>query len=430
VNKLVIDDAIDDAEAGKVSQNDTSTDKNDKEISKNNIKKAFEETHAYNCLECGKCTGICPVALLDTGFSPRLIVKKALLEFESELCNDKDLWECLTCDLCRERCHSDVNLSELIRRLRLESIKLGNTAICSHNNVFSLISKIQVATGDAQNRLAWLPPDIKYHDKGDTLFFVGCAPYHEIVLKDQSQNNLALPIASMKILNAVGIEPVLLKNERCCGHDAFWTGDMELFEKLVDLNVSNFKKAGIKRIVTACPEGHYMFSKVYPDHSKDFDFECIHISELIAEEIEKGKLVIPDKENEKGTEIVTFHDSCKLGRFSGLYEPPRQIIEAIPDMELRELTHNRGSSTCCGVNSFINCDMNSKIWRQSKLQEAKDTGAATLLTSCPKCIIHLNCYISNEHVEPRFDIKVESLIVKFAEALNLMPSKPNNIDHK
>ncbi|UCH89345.1 MAG: (Fe-S)-binding protein, partial [Thermoplasmata archaeon] len=334
-----------------------------------------------------------------------------------------DLWQCLTCDLCRVRCRSDVNLPEFIRRLRLESIKLGNAGFYSHNNVFHLISKIQLRTGEHQKRLNWVPSDIKYLKEGQTLFFVGCAPYFQTIFKEMNQDNLATPIASLKLLNHTGIEPVLLKSERCCGHDAFWTGHQSVFEQLMEQNIQNFKNAGVEKIITACPEGHYMLNEVYREYSDKYDFECLHITEFLADKIDKGELVIPRVENTETEEIVSYHDPCRLGRFSGIYEPPRQIIEAIPGVVLNELSCNRKSSTCCGVSSFMNCDINSKSWRQAKLQDAAAQGAQTLLTTCPKCTIHLDCYASNEHIKPRIDIKVESLIVKLADKLNLMPKK-------
>ena len=393
------------------------------EIDKEGIREAFAVTGAYNCLECGKCTGICPVALLGAGFSPRLVVKKALLNFEEDLCADKDRWECLTCDLCRIRCRSDVNLPEFIRRLRYESLKIGNTYNISHNNVFNLISKLQLKAGDFQKRLAWVTPDIKYHQKGDTLFFVGCAPYFQSIFRNLNQDNLELPLASLKLLNAAGIEPVLLENERCCGHDSYWTGGQDTFERLLELNIDNFKNAGVKKIITACPEGHHMLKNVYPEYSDDFNFECVHITELLAEKIDSGELEIPDDPDIREYEVVSYHDPCRLGRFSGIFEAPRKIISAIPGLEFRELSRNRQSSTCCGVNSFVNCDMNSKLWRAEKLKDAESTGATTLLTSCPKCNIHLNCYVTNQYVEPKFDIKIDSLIVRLAKEINLMPKE-------
>ena len=397
--------------------------KGDSGTSKQNIKEAFDLTQAYYCLDCGKCTSICPVALIDPDFSPRLIVKSALLGFEDDLILQKNLWQCLTCDLCGARCHSDVNIPEFIRRVRLESIKVGNEFMCSHNNVFNLISRLQLSTGEQQQRLDWVPEDIKYQESGETLFFVGCAPYHQIVFEERTQDNLALPKASLRLLNHVGIEPVLLRNERCCGHDAYWTGDEKTFGKLVELNVKTFKEAGVKKIVTACPEGHYMFSKIYPEYADDFPFECVHITELMADKISDGELKIPEDTEIEPNRIVSYHDSCKLGRFMEVYDAPRKIIKALPGVKFRELARTKSSSGCCGVSGFINCDMNSRAWRQAKLQEASDTGAETLLTGCPKCAIHLNCYLENEHVEPKFDITVEPVIITLAKALNLMPDQ-------
>lgn len=394
-----------------------------KRISKKRIREAFEETHAYNCLECGKCSGICPVTLVNTGFSPRIVVKQALLEFEDELCADANIWECLNCGLCIVRCRSDVNLSEFIRRLRIESKKIDNEYLCTHNNVFKLIPRMQLKMGERQDRLSWLTDDIKYKTEGEVLFFVGCAPYHEVMFREKGQDNLALPLASLKLLNATGIEPVLLKGECCCGHDAYWSGEEKDFEALVQRNLEDFKKAGVKEIITACPEGHYMFSRVYPAYAGDYKFEARHITEVVAGMLESGRLKFPPDKEGVETDVVCYHDSCKLGRFSEIYEAPRKIIRAIPHVEFHELERNRGSSSCCGVSGFINCNMNSKQWRQAKLKETVDVGAGCLLTGCPKCAIHLNCYLESEHIEPKFQVTVKPLIVKMAEAMGLMEKK-------
>jgi Fe-S oxidoreductase len=421
---LILENSIQPAKSSH--NNSKASDDNSIGIDENNIKEAFEATAAYNCLECGKCTGICPVSLSGMDFSPRILVKKALLEFFDELWTDEGLWECLTCDLCRERCHSDVNLPEFIRRIRTESRKMGQEGLYTHNNVFSLVPRVQLKSGEKQKRLEWVAPDIKYHEKGDTLFFVGCAPYFQTIFKELEQDNTAIPQASLRLLNHLGIEPVLLESERCCGHDQFWTGDEDTFEKLMELNLEKFREAGVKKIITACPECYYMLNDTYRKYSDKFEFECVHLTELLADKLASGELKIPESANNFPEEIVSYHDPCRLGRLSSIYEPPRKLIEALPSLEFRELERNRGSSACCGVNSFINCNMNSKLWRQTKLLEAKASGASELLTSCPKCNIHLDCYVKNENVEPKIDIKIESLYVKLAEALGLMQSKDSD----
>ena len=163
-----------------------------------------------------------------------------------------------------------------------------------------------------------------------------------------------------------------------------------------------------------------MFSKVYPDHADGYSISARHITEVIAEKISSGELKVPKKDSAGEPEVVSYHDSCRLGRYSEIYEAPRALIHIMPGVELHELERNRSSSSCCGVSGFINCDMNSKIWREKKLKEAQDVGAQTLLSGCPKCAIHLNCYLDSKHIEPKFDIKVMPVIVKLAEVLGLM----------
>jgi Fe-S oxidoreductase len=96
------------------------------------------------------------------------------------------------------------------------------------------------------------------------------------------------------------------------------------------------------------------------------------------------------------------------------------VLEALPGIELAEMERNKHRSTCCGVSAWINCNDFSREMRMNKLISAKDTGAKTLVTSCPKCRIHLRCYTSNENVSPQIKLEVEDLTILAAKSLGLM----------
>ena len=271
--------------------------------------------------------------------------------------------------------------------------------------------------GINQNRLKWLSKEAQISKNGDILYFVGCLPYFDVIFKNIKVKTLNTAKSVIRILNKAGIEPVILKNERCCGHDLHFIGDRENFEKLARLNVSAIKKTNAKKVVTSCPECYRTLKLDYPKIVDDFDIEILHISEFLAELIENDKIELPlEFKNKK----VTYHDSCRLGRHMGVYDPPRTVIDSIPDIELVEMEKNRENALCCGVNSWLNCGQLSKQIQLNRLKEAKATGANWLITSCPKCQIHLKCATDGELPIKRSEVnlKIYDLPVFFAKALN------------
>jgi Fe-S oxidoreductase len=193
----------------------------------------------------------------------------------------------------------------------------------------------------------------------------------------------------------------VLPNERCCGHDLLWTGDVETFKKLAQFNAQMIKESGAKKIVFSCPEGYRTFKLDYPNYV-DLGCEVQHISELLAEKI--GQNGVKFKEIKRN---VTYQDPCRLGRHLGIYEPPREIIKAIPGIKLTEMEHSGDESICCGTSAWTNCGSYSKKIREERLLEAKATGAEVLVTACPKCQIHFKCAMVDKGAEKGPDIKME-----------------------
>lgn len=374
------------------------------------IRKSFRETKSYFCQECGKCSSACPVTLKFNEFTPRLLVKKALLGFEKDILEDRYIWECLTCNLCNDVCMSDVLLPEFIRTIRKEASKAGNEGVPSHCEVPFAFERLTANPNLKQNRMNWISDDLNIvEDKGDTLLWVGCAPYHE-TLFSEFDCSTDVPEAAIRILNHLDVTPVVLPNEKCCGHDMYWLGKDEMFSQLMEQNIKAIKSTGAKRIVTACAECYYTLKHLY-----DLDIDVLHISEYLAENINNNKIEFKELENE----IITYHDPCRLGRFSNQYDAPRKVLAKIPGIEFREMEKSEHKSPCCGVSAWMNCNDLSKDMRVDKLQSAKSTSAEKLITSCPKCRIHLRCYTSNQNVEPQIDMEIEDLTLLAAKAMGI-----------
>jgi heterodisulfide reductase subunit D len=366
-----------------------------------NLEDIIQETKTYNCLECGKCTSICPVAKYDPAYSPRGIIEHALLGFADELVLNKELFSCLTCYTCQQECPSDVDFPVFVRKARSIAQDKGQHGVCAHSGQLQAVQRLMTSPVIKQKRLEWLSKEYRVSDKSDVLLWVGCAPYFAPVFEDIEFNALDVTKAALKTLNSLGIEPRLLPNEKCCGHDALWTGDVETFKRLAEYNAAQIKEAGIKKIIFSCPEGYRTFKLDYPDYV-DLGCEVQHISEFLADKI--GENGVKFKEIRKK---VTYQDPCRLGRHLGVYDAPRKVLESIPGIELVEMKHSGLESICCGTSAWTNCDSYSNMLRVERLTEAVETGAELLITTCPKCQTHFRCAMTDKGSEQRTTPKIE-----------------------
>jgi len=381
------------------------------------IHDVLKRTKALYCQECGKCSSSCPITRLDPLYSPRLAVEKALMGLEDAVLTDKGLWSCLTCYLCRQRCPLDIEYDELIRTCRSKALANGIFGNCSHGGVMYSLARLMANSKTEQNRLEWVPQEAEIAKKGDVLYYVGCLPYLNTVFDDIGVKSIEIAQSMLKVLNAAGIKPVLLENERCCGHDLSFAGDSEGFERLAQLNLTAIKKSRVSTVVTACPECYRTLKVDYAEWFGKPKFEVLHSSEFLTNLIENGKI----KFNGKLTKKVSYQDPCRLGRHMGVYDSPRKVITSIPGVELLEMERNRENALCCGVSAWLGCGRHSKQMQMERLAEAKGTTADLLVTACPKCQIHLNCALSEKLPVKREEVAIETcdLSVLVARALNL-----------
>jgi Fe-S oxidoreductase len=189
-----------------------------------------------------------------------------------------------------------------------------------------------------------------------------------------------------------------------------WGGDAENFEKLARLNVELLRSRGIKTVVFNCPEGYYTFREDYPKVVGALPFDVQHISEFLAERA--ADLNFADGEEE----AVTFQDPCRLGRFAGVVEPPRQVLSAA-GVPLAEMGRSGTGALCCAGNGWLNCDRFSKEIQVERLREARATGATTLVTACPKCEIHFRCAMHDPNLGDEIKMEVRDLATVVASRL-------------
>ncbi|MBM3132499.1 MAG: (Fe-S)-binding protein [Chloroflexi bacterium] len=376
-------------------------------------KKIIAETRALACLDCGKCTAVCALSRHGSGFSPRMLVYDAVHDIASGILRDHRLWACLTCASCESVCTSGVKYSELIKALRGEAHDLGITGQCTHGGALQALMHIMSADDLNQSRLDWVSKQLEIATKSETLFFVGCAPYFDVFFADLEVATLRAPKGSIALLNHLGIVPALLPNERCCGHDLLTSGDTEGFRKLAKINVEQIRQTGAKRVVISCAEGYHTLKSEYPRYVGPTGFEVVHITEVLARALAEGKLKFTNTVNRK----VVYHDPCRLGRLSGVYDAPRAILKAIPGLEVTEMRFNRSMALCCGTQSWMNCGAVNKQIQIELLREARATGADLLLTACPKCQIHLKCAMHDEKVGQDIQMEIEDVTRFVASAV-------------
>ncbi len=356
------------------------------------LREKIKDTKVRLCLDCGKCTVVCPVSQFDSTFNPRLIIQKRLSQLaDPNPAPDESIWSCLNCQMCLERCNYQVKFPEFITALRTESAQNGFKVQCSHGGMLQSAMHMMSRPNAQQERLDWLPEDIILTEQSDTRFFVGCAPYFDRIFTDLGVKTLEGVIGSLRLLNKAGVPFNLLANEKCCGRDLLLQGDYDGFLALARANAADFTRYGVKRIVTYCPECYECLKLEYPRALGKNGIEVLNLMELIAPLIKEKKLALGTL-NKK----VTFHDPCTLGRGFRLFDPPRQILGALAGINMVEMEQNREQALCCGASPWAYCNVVNRQIQGQRLAQAKATGAEVLVTACPKCQIHLKCAQKNE----------------------------------
>ena len=329
------------------------------------------------CYQCGLCTGVCPWNTVRS-FLVRRILHQAqlgLVDFE-----DEDMWLCVTCRACVERCPRSVGIIDIMKALRRGITELG---IAKVPDSLRITIKNISGTGNPlgeppENRANWAKDlDIKEYTEGtEWLYFTGCMASYDPKLQ-------RILRAIVNLFKKAQVDfGILGSRETCSGESVRKAGDEQLFQTLAQTNIDTFKELGVKKIVTTSPHSYHTFKNEYPELGGNF--EVIHYSQLLAELIREGKLK-PTKELNKK---VTYHDPCYLGRHNGIYDEPREVLHSIPGIELIEMPRSRENSLCCGGGG-------GGIWMETKkgerfadirLEEAMETGASVLAVACPFCM--------------------------------------------
>ncbi|MDD5307065.1 MAG: (Fe-S)-binding protein [Deltaproteobacteria bacterium] len=341
------------------------------------IKEAGGETFKY-CYQCGKCDVVCPWNKVRK-FSMRRIVREAafgLTEIESE-----DVWRCTTCGTCPQYCPRGVEqipLGVSLRRIATKYEVFPASVRSARAVKAGLLLEGNPLNEERAKRADWARdlPVRPFAEGMEILYFVGCYHSYDPRLKKAAA-------ATARILHKAGVDfGILGTKESCCGESIRKIGGEKEFRTLAKQNIKTFIDEGVKKIVVASPHCYHTFKNEYPEFM--VSFEVVHMSQLLLDLIRKGRLELKEEYRKR----VTYHDPCYLGRHNGIYDEPREILKAIPGLELVEMASSRQDSLCCGGGG-------GRVWMDTpkgerfsdlRLGQAGEVGAQVLATSCPYCI--------------------------------------------
>jgi Fe-S oxidoreductase len=202
--------------------------------------------------------------------------------------------------------------------------------------------------------------------------------------------------SAFRLLEASGTAfSVLGEHEVCCGYPLYVAGSRD-FPEAARRNLDTIKATGAKTVVTTCAGCNKTLRKIYAEHF-DLGFEVLHIVEYLSRAVKEGALRFPGTRHPApGTRFkAVYHDPCDLGRAMGIYEPPRELLAAIPGVELLEFRFNRKSSRCCGAGGGAKGYDNrlSEEHALQRMREAVDLGAEVVASACPACLANLQIVI-------------------------------------
>ncbi|AZJ23411.1 hypothetical protein CT694_28730 [Bacillus wiedmannii bv. thuringiensis] len=407
----------------------------------------------YACVECGRCTNMCPATGTGKMLSPMDLILKlrdhltdkgaavtskapwvpvvafnntqgnqlammaagkgqqesaaTTLAYDPSLIGDviteEEIWACTTCRNCEDQCpvmneHVD-KIIDLRRYLVLTEGKMdaeaqrAMTNIERQGNPWGLNRKERETwrQGDDEVTVPTVKEKSKAGEEFEYLFWVGSMGSY-----DNRSQKIAISFA--KLMNEAGISFAILGNkEKNSGDTPRRLGNEFVFQEMATKNIEEFERAGVKKIVTIDPHAYNTFKNEYPDFG--LQAEVYHHTELLAQWVKEGRL----KPVHAIEETVTYHDSCYLGRYNEVYEAPRDILKAIPGVNLVEMARNRETGMCCGAGGglmWMEETAGSRI-NVARTEQALAVQPSIIGTGCPYCLTMISDGTKAKEVEEK-----------------------------
>ena len=403
----------------------------------------------YACVECGRCTNMCPATGTGKMLSPMdLIVKLrdhltntgavvtkkkpwvpayffnnskgnqlalaagaegAVIEniynpsLIGDIITEEEIWACTTCRNCEDQCpvmneHVD-KIIDLRRYLTMTEGKVNPDAQRAMNNIERQGNPWGINRKEKENWRDLDPtvkiPTVKEATKSgegfEYLLWVG-----SMGAFDSRSQKIALSFA--RLMNEAGVKFAILGNkEKNSGDTPRRLGNEFLFQELATANIEEFEKNDVKKIVTIDPHAYNIFKNEYKDFG--WEGEVYHHTELLYDLVNEGRLTL----NHRVDETIVFHDSCYLGRYNDVYDPPREILKAIPGVKLVEMERNREEAMCCGAGGglmWMEEHVGNRI-NVARTEQALATNASVISSGCPFCLTMLSDGTKAKEVEDK-----------------------------
>jgi Fe-S oxidoreductase len=370
---------------------------------------------AWNCARCSTCkwvdlwevkdarfAKICPSSLyyhFDAySCQGRMDLSLALIDEDITYDDDPEIpdimYKCNSCGGCDAMCKGvqDMEPLRVMLEMRAKLVEDGQLLPQFMPIIDNLRKEDNMMMERKDGRGKWAEGlDVKdlTTEEAEVVFHAGCRHCFD---KELWQ----VPREAVMLLKKAGVDVGVMGNdETCCGGRAYQMGYRGEFTKYAESNIEAWKNAKVKTVVTGCADGYYAIKRLYPEVGSDF--EVFHITEYIDRLIKEGKL----KFTRNVPMRVTYHDPCHLGRrlaqapgyyvpgepINGIYEPPRDIIKSIPGVELAEMYRIKEFAWCCGAGGGVidaYPEFNN-FTATERIKEAKETGAAAIITACSWC---------------------------------------------
>jgi len=371
------------------------------------------------CTRCGRCQDHCPAYLTQKPLSPKKIIldlrkhmKARVPEILKARAEGKEpgeipslvgnvierdaLWACTTCRSCMEHCPVYVEHIDTLMEMRRYQVLMESKFPEELTTAFKGLERNSNPWGMGfDTRADWIkeldvPIMSEIREKEiDYLLFVGC-------IRSYDDRNKKVSKAMARILKHVDVKFAILgREEGCCGDPARRVGNEYLYQTLAQTNIETFKRYNIKTILTTCPHCFNTLKNEYPQLG--FNCEIIHHAQFLQENLRNGRL----KLEHVLTKRITYHDPCYLGRYSGLFEPPREVLRSILSLDIREMKRSRADSFCCGGGGGWMW-MDEKIGKRINIQRLEDalaTDPEWIATACPFCVTLFEDAVKNKNME-------------------------------
>ncbi|CAI8290159.1 MAG: Anaerobic glycerol-3-phosphate dehydrogenase subunit C [Euryarchaeota archaeon UBA443] len=365
------------------------------------------EFEMNKCYGCDLCDDACPVRLFNGGDKLNIIYNSW---------NNEDdgvpMYSCLTCTACTNACPQLVDYDSYVD-IRRSLIVGGPATEIPH----TVLQAVLAAEAEEASNEDFIPVE-EYPIPSNVGYYPGCVDYldQEMVFSHVNEGEMNLgdsTTAAFTLFEEMGHDVSYLGRDflKCCGHDQKWQGLTEVFDKLKAYNQKKIEASGIDTLVSSCAECFRTFAR-------DYELDGVKVMHTTEYLIENGF----DMQLSTDATTVTYHDPCRLGRQMGIYEEPRELINAVEGVDLVEMEHHGEDAMCCGVSSMMSCNENARALRVARMEEIKSTGADTMLTSCPKCVSHFEC-LKFEGDERYEDIEILDVVSFLAREVNAKKSE-------